>query len=283
MNKTVVAAFASFLFFLFAIPAQAQRSYIRSKIKEKVRADMKEKHAEPQRERGKEALRGITYENDTRYPEPENRVTATLTMQTQQFKKNGKLESTVTSKVVFGPTGECMIMNAGEKEEIRLVFDYEGAANYMVNVTDKTAVKMPLINFTRMAAGLSKNLPATKEDRGEWTKTSEQQTINGYACRKYIYTDDKGNHMDVWVTHDIHIDISENHLFGGSIRDFAALQIDAEADENLPSGFMVRNVYFEKRAKSPSMQMDIIGFDESYDPQYFDLSEYGATDVLDML
>jgi len=84
---------------------------IKRKIKNEVRKDMKEQHAEPQREKEREAIEDITYENDKCYPIPENPVKATLVMETKSFKNNGKLKETMTVKMVFGNTGECMILN----------------------------------------------------------------------------------------------------------------------------------------------------------------------------
>lgn len=265
----------------FPCAADAQRSYIRSKIRQNIERDMEKKYVEPQKEKGRQAIRDNTYENDKRYPVPENPVQATLTLQTKNFKNNGNLKSTMNAKMVFGLTGECMIMNEGEKDETRLLFDYKKAATYTVNPKEKTAMKMPMINFTKMVDRMSRNQPQT-DDGGKWEKTSEQKNINGYNCRKYIYTDDEKNHMDIWVTRDISIDLSDNHLFGSNIKSFAA-DSEQTAAPNAPRGLMIRNIYYEKGAAAPSMQIDIKSFKKSYDPAYFDLSSYKVTDILGKL
>lgn len=269
------------------VPASAQRGFIRNKIKNKIREDQKEKHAEPQREKGKKALQDITYENDSRYPIPENPVEATFVMQMQSFKKNGKLDNTNTTKMVFGKTGECMIMNEGDKNENRMLFDYKGAATYMINEKEKTAMKMPMINFQKMAEGMAKGMGDLDDDKGEWKRTDEQKEINGYACRKYVYTNEKDKtKVDAWVTQDISIDLSGNHLFGGQIRDFSEtrdVKTPVKVDENYPRGLMVRSVYYEKNRENPSMIMDITTFKKSSDPKYFDMSKYEINDVLDKL
>src|SRR5690554_8079877 len=133
MKKTYIIPLTTILLLCFVAPVQAQRGFIKRKIQEKVEKDMREKHAEPQKEKGKKALEDITYENDTRYPVPENPVQATLVMEMKSYKKNGKLDDAITSKLVFGKTGECIIMNEGEKNETRMLYDYKGAATYMVN------------------------------------------------------------------------------------------------------------------------------------------------------
>lgn len=264
-------------------PLQAQRGFIKRKIKK----DMKEKYAEPQKEKGREALEDITYENDSRYPIPENPVQATMVMETRNYKNNGKLKETMTVKLVFGETGECMIMNEGEKNETRMLFDYKGAATYMINTKQKTATKMPMINFQKMAERMARHNTDLDDDAGKWQRTDEKQEIHGHKCIKYIYTNDKEKtKMHAWVTQDISIDLSGNHLFGGQIRDFSNLSSEKSTkkiDENFPRGMMVRGIYFDKNGDTPSMQMDITTFKKSSDPIYFDLSDYKVSDILGQL
>ncbi len=287
MKKIHIFSLVAFMFLAFTAPVEAQRGFIRNKIKNKIKEDQKEKHAEPQREKGKKAIEDITYENDTRYKVPENPVKATLVMQMQSFKKNGKLDNTNTTKMVFGDTGECMIMNEGGKNESRMLFDYKGAATYMINEKDKTAMKMPMINFQKMVEGMAKGMGDIDENDGQWKRTNEQKEINGYNCRKYEYTNAKEKtRMDAWVTQDISIDLSENHLFGSQIKDFSTKtpsESPSKMDENYPRGLMVRSIYFQKNSDTPSMIMDITTIEKSSDPKYFDLSKYDVNDILDKL
>ncbi|WP_026451685.1 hypothetical protein [Aequorivita capsosiphonis] len=287
MKKIYRISLTTLLLLLFIAPAQAQRGFIKRKIKQKVEKDMREKHAEPQREKGKKALEDITYENDTRYPVPENPVQATLVMQMQSFKKNGKLDDTNTTKMIFGKTGECMIMNEGDKNETRMLFDYKGAATYMINEKEKTAMKMPMINFQKMVEKMAKSQGDIDDNNGQWERTEEQKEINGYNCRKYIYLNAKEDtKMHAWVTQDISLDLSGNHLFGGQIRDFAtetATDTTVKVDENFPRGMMVRSIYFDKKSDKPSMITDITTFKKSSDPKYFDLSDYEINDILGRL
>lgn len=287
MKKLHIFSLATLVLLAFTAPVEAQRGFIRNKIKNKIKQDMKEKHAEPQREKGKKALEDITYENDTRYPVPENPVQATLVMETRNYKNNGKLKETSTVKMVFGDTGECMIMNEGDKNESRMLFDYKGAATYMVNTKEKTAMKMPIINFQKIAEKMAERHADLEDDSGEWKRTNEQKEINGYNSRKYVYTNTKEKmKMDAWVTQDVSIDLSGNHLFGGQIRDFSTDSASTNAanlDENFPRGMMVRSVYYEKNSDTPNMQMDITTFEKKSDPKYFDLGGYEINDILGKL
>lgn len=287
MKKTYILTLTTLLLFLFIAPAQAQRGFIQRQIQKKVEKDMKEKYAEPQKEKGLKALEDITYENDSRYPIPENPVKATLAMVTKSFKKNGKINDTNTIKMVFGDTGECMIMNEGQKNETRMLFDYKKAATYMVNEKEKTAMKMPMINFQKMAEKIGGNQVDLEDDSGQWERTNEQKEINGYNCRKYVYTNSKEKmKMDAWVTQDISIDLSGNHLFGGQIRDFsneASVSASSNMDENFPRGMMVRSIFYEKNRDTPSMEMDITSFKNSFDPKYFDLNDYEVNDIFGKL
>lgn len=283
MKKSYIFLLSTLLLFLFIAPAQGQRGYIKKKIQQ----DMEDKYAEPEREKGKKALEDITYENDTRYPIPENPVQATLVMEMQSFKKNGKLDETTTTKILFGKTGECMVMNEGEKNETRMLFDYKGAATYMVNEKEKTAMKMPIINFQKMAEKMASQGGNMEDDNGEWTRTNEEKEINGYDCRKYVYINkSEKTKVDAWVTQDISIDLSGNHLFGGQIKDFskdASASDPSKIDENYPRGLMVRSIYYEKNSDTPNMEMNITTFEKSSDPAYFDLSGYAVTDLLGKL
>jgi len=283
MRKLHLYAITTLLIFAFSAPLHAQRGMIKRKIKN----DMKEKYAEPEREKGRDAVRDVTYENDTRYPIPENPVKATLAMEIKSFKKNGKLDDTNTTKLVFGETGECMIMNENDKNETRMLFDYKGAAMYMVNPKQKSATKMPMINFQKMAQRMAEHQMDLDDDTGTWERTNEQKEINGYKSRKYVYTNaEEKTITHVWVTQDITIDLSENHLFGGQVKNFInspAVANSSKIDENAPRGMMIRSVYFEKNRDTPSMQMDVTEFSENSDPNYFDLSNYEVIDVLSKL
>lgn len=287
MKKPYFFPLTALFLLLFIAPVQAQPGFIKNKIKEKVQNDMKERHAEPERQKGKKALEDITYENDTRYPVPENPVQATLVMEMKSYKKNGKLDDAITSKLVFGKTGECIIMNEGEKNETRMLYDYKGAATYMVNEKEKTAIKMPMVNFQKMIEGMAKSsFNSESTDSGTWERTNEQKEINGFMCQKYIYTNaEEKTKMDIWTTQDITIHLSENHMMGGQIKDFSKMMEAEQAvsNPNLPKGMMVRSVHYEKNRETPSSQMDILTFNKSSDPAYFDLSKYTVTDIMGKL
>lgn len=283
MKKIYLFSITTLLIFTFAGPVNAQRGWIKRQVKK----DMKEKYAEPEKEKGREALKDVTYENDSRYPVPENPVQATLSMETTTFKNNGKVKETTTAKMVFGNTGECMIMNEGTKNENRILFDYKGAAMYMIDPKENTATKMPMINFQKMAEKLAGDQIDLEDSNGVWQRTDETKTIYGHNCRKYIYTNSKEKTtMHAWVTKEISIDLSGNHLFGGQIKDFSnssVLTKSSKLDENYPQGMMVRSVHFEKNRETPSMQMDITSLENKSDAKYFDLSNYKVNDVLDKL
>lgn len=287
MKNRYVIIMACFLFFAYLSPIHAQRSWIKSKVKQ----DMKEKYAEPEkekgREEGREAIKEVTYENDSRYPVPENPIQATIAMELKSFKKNGKLKDNTTTKLVFGKTGECMIANEGTKEENRILFDYKGAAMYVISPENKTATKMPIINFHKMAEKLVADHMDLEDENGLWQRTNETQTIHGYHCQKYIYTNTKEKTtMHAWVTKDISINLSGNHLFGGQIKDFSSSvwrTKSSKIDENYPQGMMVRSVFFENNNETPNMQMDITLFEKTSNPEYFNLENYKIMDVLDKL
>lgn len=252
-------------------------------VKRKVKESMKEKYAEPQREKGREAIRGESYENDKRFTDVENRVEATIDMQIKSFKRNGKEKDKTNTKIVFGPSGECMATEYGTSDESRIVFNYADAANYVVNVKDNTAMKMPLINVGKMVKRMAHAMPDAEDADGSWKKTSEQQTINGFSSQKYVYTDNDGTSMEVWATEDLTIDLRDNYLFGTQIKDYGIeMEGKQNIDPNFPRGLAVRTLSYDKKGNLTT-QMDITQFDNSYDPTYFDLKNYKVIDIIDKL
>lgn len=252
-------------------------------VKRKVKESMEEKYAEPQREKGREAIRGASYENDTRFTDVENRVEATIDMQMKSFKKNGKEKDKTNTKIIFGPSGECMATEYGTNNESRIVFNYADAANYVINVKDKTAMKMPLINIGKMVKAMAQDMPDAEDSGGSWKKTSEQQAINGFNSQKYVYTDNDGTSMEVWATKDITIDLRDNYLFGTQIKDYGIeMEGKQDIDPNIPRGLAVRTLSYDKNGNITS-QMDITQFDKSSDPAYFDLKNYKVIDIIDKL
>ena len=283
MKNTYIVFSTILLLVTFMAPANAQRAWVKSKVKQ----DMKEKYAEPEKEKGREAIKGVSYENDSRYPVPENPVQATIAMELMSFKKNGKVKDNTTTKWVFGKTGECMIVNEGTKDENRMLFDYKGAAMYMINQQEKIATKMPIINFQKMAEKLVAEHIDFEDENGVWQQTNQTQTIHGFKCQKYIYTNSKEKTtMHVWVTKDINIDLSGNHVFGGQIKNFtnsAWRTKSSKIDNNYPQGMMVRSVFFENNKETPNTQMDIVLFEKKSNPAYFNLENYMVNDILDKL
>ncbi len=269
------------IFFLVPVDAAAQRGIIKRKIK----SDMEKKYAEPQREKGKTELEKITYENDKRFKDSANRVQATIAFENKEINKKGAVKSTTVFKIVFGKTGECIVMNEKDKNETWMIYNYADKANYMVNVKDKSAVKMPLINMQKMVSAGAKyeadrNVTGQKDS---WKATGEKQHINGYPCIKYIYTyqDNKDySSMDVWLSTEVNLNLSDNYLFGARL---SAYKFPANPQyKEMANGFIVRSIMYDKKGK-PTNQNDLKEFKKSADETYFDMSKFKVTDVMGFL
>jgi hypothetical protein len=261
---------------LFAQKAAIQKGIERS---------MEKKYADPQRKKGREELEKITYENDKRYKDAENKEQATLSFENKTFNKNGELKSTSTDKIVFGSHGECMVMREGEKDEMWMIFNYADKANYMVNVKDKNAIKMPLINMKKMVERAAQKEAEKTEagDKSSWSATEERQQINGYNCRKFIYTYADNKHfssMDAWVSGEVKLDLSGNYLLGARL-DAYKFPANPEYKE-MAAGFIVRSVLYSKKGK-PESQRDLVSFKKTAEERYFDLSSFKVIDVLGQL
>ena len=266
--------------FIYPVAANAQHGAVKKQVKK----DMEKKYADPQREKGKEELEKITYENDKRYSNPTNKVQATIAYEDKQI-KNGDVKNTMVQKLVFGKTGECIVMNEGDKNESWMIYNYADKANYMVNVKQKTAMKMPLINMQKMAeAGAKAEAEkSVRDNHSSFKATGEKQNINGYNCTKYVYTytdNKKYATMDMWLTNDINLNLGDNYMFGARLN---AYKFPSSSKNNeMKGGVMVRTVLYDKNG-NPVSQRDLKEFKKSADEQYFDMSRFKVTDIMSVL
>lgn len=283
--KTVTLFYPLFflLAFSFAVPetANAQRGIIKRKIKQ----DMEEKYADPQRQKGKEELKKITYEHDKRFSDSLNRIQATIAFESMEIDKKGKTKNEMTQKIVFGKRGECIVMNEGEKNETWIIYNYADKANYMVNVKEKSAVKMPLISMRKMieaGARYEAEKNATSSSNS-WKNTGERQNVNGYPCVKYIYTfsnDRNYSSMDVWLSAEVRLNLGDNYMFGARL---SAYNFPPNpAYKEMANGFIVRSVIYNKKG-NPVSQRDLKEFKKSANESYFDMSKFKVTDVMGLL
>jgi hypothetical protein len=266
---------------LFCSGAFAQHGAIKRQIKK----DMEKKYADSQRIKGKTELEKITYENDKRYKDPTNKVQATIAFEDKELNKKGEVKKAMVQKIIFGKTGECIVMNEGDKHESWMIYNYADKANYMVNVKDKTAMKMPLINMQKMAeAGAKAEAEKSATDNhSSFKATGEKQNINGYNCTRYVYnyTDNKKySAMDMWLTNDINLNLGDNYMFGARLN---AYKFPANPqNKDMKGGVMVRTVLYDKNGV-PVSQRDLKEFKKSADEQYFDMSKFKVTDVMGLL
>lgn len=266
---------------LFAsLSTSAQRGYVKRAIEK----DMEKKHADPQRQKGKSELEKITYENDKRYKDPNNKVQATIVFEDKELNKKGEVKKTSVQRMVFGKHGECIVSNEGEKDEGWMVFNYADKANYMVTLRDKKAMKMPLVNMQKMAEASAKREMEKTKTEGEsgWKATGEKQVINGYNCSRYTYTYSSNPHyssFDMWVSPEVKLDLGDNYMMGARLNSY---KYNGVANKDYPNGFMVRTVLYNKKGL-PVSQRDLKEFKKSADEKYFDMSQFTVTDVMSLL
>jgi hypothetical protein len=256
----------------------------RSAVKRGIEKSMEKKY-DPQRQKGKEEINKVTYENDKRYKDPNNKVQATITFENKDFNKKGEVKTTTRDKIVFGKTGECMVMHEGGKDEMWWIYNYADKANYMVSLRDKSAMKMPLINMKKMIEkGAQKEAERVdNNDKASWKATEERQTINGFKCRKFVYTYPDNRHfstMDAWISSDVKFDLSDNYMFGARLSSYKFP--DNKNSGDMPNGFMVRSVLYNKKG-NPENQRDLVEMTSTADEKYFDMSPFKINDVLDRL
>jgi hypothetical protein len=254
----------------------------RSAVERGIEKSMEKKYADPQRKKGKEEINKVTYENDKRYKDPNNKVQATVVFENTDFNKKGEVKSTSRDKIVFGKNGECMVMREGDKDEMWWVFNYADKANYMVSLRDKSAMKMPLINMKKMVEKAAQKEAEKMEngDKASWKSTEERQVVNGFNCRKFIYTYPDNAHfstMDAWVSTEVKLELGDNYMLGARLSSYKFPE-NKDAKE-MPNGFMVRSVLYNKKGK-PDNQRDLVKLEKSADEKYFDMNAFKVNDIL---
>lgn len=283
--KSVHLCSALFLLMVFSIMYPASVCAQRAKVKQQIKKDMEKKYADSQRVKGKAELEKITYENDKRFKDPINKVQATIAFEFKELNKKGAVKKTSALKIVFGKTGECLVLNEAEKDESWIIYNYSDKANYMVNVKQKTAVKMPLINMQKIVESAAR-AEADKEVTGNnssWEATGEKQNINGYDCSKYIYTYTNNRQytkMDVWLSTQVKLNLGDNYMFGARLNAYK-FPADPQIKE-MAHGFIVRSVLYDKKG-NPVSRNDLKEFKKSADEQYFDMRKFKVTDVMSFL
>ncbi len=256
----------------------AQRATIRRNIERNVEKKVGGEH----RDRGRKEIQKVTYENDKRYEDPYNKVQATFAFETTEFNKKGAVKKTLKDRVILGKTGECMVSAEGDKGETWFIYNYADKANYLVNVKDRTAMKMPLINMKKMVDKMAeKEAEKMKDDStSEWKATDERKDINGYSCRKYTHSkrSEPGKvDFEVWATPDIQLDLQDNYILGARLSSYK--MSSSPQNKDMPNGFIVRMVMYDKNGK-PENQRDLVLFERSADEKYFDMTQFKINDVL---
>lgn len=267
----------SVFFLSVSVSAQPGRSYVRHGVERKVEQQMDSTY----RKKGQKAVRDVTYDNDTRYKNPNNKMQATVTYLDSTFKKD-RVKGIMSTTLIFGKQGEAYVTRDEEKgKDIQwFIFNYADKANYIVQPEHRTAMKMPLINFKRMMEKTAeREAERTAADGGPTLQaTDEYGSINGYRCRKFVQAGQRGTSTDLWVSNAIRLDLSGNYMMGARLDAYRFP--DNPQYKDLAKGFIVRSVYYDDRGKVKYTRT-LSAFNKGKaDEKYFDLSGYKITDVL---
>jgi hypothetical protein len=248
---------------------------------QQVQNNMEKKYSDPQRQKGRDAIHKQTYENDKRYKDPTNKIQATIVYEDKELNKRGDTKKTTREKMVFGKNGECMVMNEGDKAEMWMIYNYADKANYIVNVKDKSATKMPLINMQKILGSGDDGSGTSFTER--WVDTGIKQNINGHDCEKFTYTyssNSRYSTMDAWVSPDVKLSLGNDYMFGERLNQY---KLHASTkNKALMDGFMIRTIFYDKKNR-PALQRDLTEFDKTADEKYFDMSPFKVTDIINGL
>lgn len=268
---------------LFATIAHAQpgSSYAR----EIVRKNIEKKMDSTYRKQGRKAVADVTYENDKRYKDANNKVMATMAFVDSSFKKD-RLKSVSGTAMIFGKHGEAYVtrdeLKPNEPDQQWFVYNYADKANYIVTPKTKEAIKMPLINMQKMAERAAKKA-AEDLEAGEGTTleaTDEYATIMGYKARKFVLRQSNGNVIDQWVSTALRLNLGDNYVIGARLNAYKFPENPKYKD--MSNGFVVRMVQYDKKG-AIRYTRTISKFEKTADEKYFDLSGFKVNDVLGQL
>jgi hypothetical protein len=279
--KPILAAFALSLLLFKTAEAQPGRSYAREAVRKNVEKRMDSTY----RKQGRKAVGDITYENDKRYKDPNNKVVATLAFVDSTFKKE-RVKSVTGTAMVFGKHGEAYVtrdeLKPNEPDQQWFVYNYQEKANYIVMPKTKEAMKMPLINMQKMAERAAKKAAEDLED-GDGNSieaTDEYATFMGYKARKFVYRQSNGTVIDQWVSTTLKLNLGDNYVMGARLNAYRFPENPKYKD--MSNGFVVRMVQYDKKG-AIKYTRTISRFEKTADEKYFDLSGFKVNDVLGTL
>ena len=276
--KALLFLFASLLTALVA-GAQPGRSAAHRAVQKSVEKKMDSTY----RKQGRKAVGDVTYENDKRYKNPTNKVLATLVFIDSSFRKD-RLKYVTSSAMVFGKKGEAYVtrneLKPDEPDQQWFVFNYADKANYIVMPKDKSAMKMPLINFQKMAERAAKKAAEDMEE-GEGATlaaTDEYAIIQGYKSRKFVLTQANGTVMEQWVSTAMKLSLGDDYVMGARLNTYKFPENPKYKE--MANGFVIRMMQYDKKGRVKYTRT-LSRYDKGVaDEKYFDLSPFKVTDVL---
>lgn len=284
MNKLIVlSSILIFTIFSQDLFAQPGRGAVRSAVKSSVKKEVRETHVEPQRDKGREAIKEVTYGDKDAVVPKSQRGNGTLTMEYRTYKKNGKLSEELFSLFELSTIGEVVTTDRVKKNKTntsKVFMKYDDNAHYFINVEENTATKMPMRHMQKaMAKGLegyTKNL----DPKGTWTATGNSKNINGFNCKEYIYTEDETKKNVFWLA----TNIFSKPIFFHTYIPFPA---DLKTTDNInkapfpANSTIIKAEFYEKDVKVS--EFEIKSYSTKSDPKSFDISKYRIVDILDSL
>ncbi len=262
----------------FAAHAQPGRSYVRGAVRRNVEKKMDSTYRKP----GRKAVQDVTYKNDKRYKDPTNKVLATIVFVDSSFKKE-RVKSVSSTAMIFGKAGEAYVtrneLKPDEPDGQWFIFNYADKANYIVTPKTKEAIKMPLINFQKMAERAAKKAAEDMEE-GEGdsiSATSEYATFMGYKARKFLLTRQNGTVIEEWVSIALKLNLGDNYVMGARLNSYKFPE-NPKCRE-MANGFVIRMVQYDKKGRVRYTR-SLSRFDKTADEKYFDLSSFKVGDVL---
>jgi len=263
----------------FNVDAQPGRSYVRRAVQQNIERKMDSTY----RKKGQKAVRDITYENDKRYKNSANKVQATIVFLDSSFKKD-RVKNVMSSGMIFGKKGEAYVtrdeMKPDQPDLQWFVFNYADKANYIVMPKDMTAMKMPLINFQKMAERAATKAAEDYEagDGATLEATDEYATILGYKSRKFVLTQTNGTVIEQWVSTGPKLVLGDNYVMGARLNSYRFPENPKYIE--MSTGFVVRMVQYDKKGRVKYTRTLSRFEPGKSDEKYFDLSGYKVTDVL---
>lgn len=268
-----------FIAFFASFTMLAQRSYIRSKVRQDVENKIKDNY-EDDRQKGVKAVDESLDRMDAKdaefragvKPFPTLSYKITIEYPTKP-KNNGVIKYYFKN---YDCAADMSEMNT-KSGEMRVITNFKKGKSITL-MTDKKGKKTGMEMDMKMLTSMAQNSANRERDQSDYStykleETNEYKTINGYKCRKYIMNQDRYT-IEIWVTNDKmpaggkDFSFAMANAFGGKNT------MNTSYYANIKGGVCIQTHMIPKDSKSEEMIMTYSDFSSNVSESVFSTEGY---------